>query len=136
MVPLSISDVLREWLAAINSQDVAGLSALMDKDFVFVDSLSNRITGSKSMEAGWRGYFAMCPDYWVRVDRTMADGDTMLIAGEAGGTIKGEHGEPKYNFHPSHLVNQIFSLFVPGTLTVSLLHPTKFHKFRRAKTKK
>ncbi len=32
----------------------------------------------------------MCPDYWIRVDHLMADGDTVLAAGEAGGTINGE----------------------------------------------
>jgi hypothetical protein len=42
------------------------------------------------MERGWRGYLAMCPDYWVRVDRLMAEGDTILAAGEVGGTIDGE----------------------------------------------
>lgn len=41
------------------------------------------------MEAGWRGYFAMCPDYWIRTDRVMAEGDTALAVGEAGGTIDG-----------------------------------------------
>ena len=89
-MPSGISDTLTQWLTAINAHDTAGLSALMDTNFVFVDSLSNRISGAESMEAGWRGYFAMCPDFWVRADHTMAEGDTMLIAGEAGGTINGE----------------------------------------------
>lgn len=57
---------------------------------MFVDSLGNRVNGAKSMEAGWRGYFTMCPDYWIRADRLMVDGDTMLLAGEAGGTIDGQ----------------------------------------------
>jgi len=42
------------------------------------------------MEAGWRGYFEMCPDYRIRVEHAMADGETMLVAGEAGATIDGE----------------------------------------------
>ena len=58
----------------------------MESDFVFVDSLSNQTVGTNSMEAAWMGYFPVCPDYWVRADRTKGDGDTMLIAGEAGGT--------------------------------------------------
>jgi hypothetical protein len=43
--------------------------------------------GAKSMEAGWRGYFAMCPDYWIRIDDPMAEGNALLAAGEGGGTI-------------------------------------------------
>jgi hypothetical protein len=42
------------------------------------------------MEAGWRAYFAMCPDYWIRPDLAMSEGGTMLVAGEAGGTIDGQ----------------------------------------------
>ena len=57
---------------------------------MFVDSLGNRVVGAKSMEAGWRGYFSMCPDYWIRADHAMAEGETMLVAGEAGGSINGE----------------------------------------------
>jgi ketosteroid isomerase-like protein len=84
------AETLKQWLAAIHGHDVSALAALMAADHVFVDSLGNRVDGGSSMEAGWRGYFAMCPDYWIRADHTMAEGETMLIAGEAGGTIDGE----------------------------------------------
>jgi ketosteroid isomerase-like protein len=62
----------------------------MAEEHVFVDSLANRVQGATSMEAGWRAYFTMCPDYWVRADHVMAEGNTILAAGEAGGTIDGE----------------------------------------------
>jgi hypothetical protein len=42
------------------------------------------------MEGGWRGYFAMCPDYWIRADQVLSDGEMLLLAGEAGGTIDTE----------------------------------------------
>jgi ketosteroid isomerase-like protein len=82
--------ILKQWLAAINHHDVKALTALMAEDHVFVDSLGNRVRGASSMEAGWRGYFAMCPDYWIRGDHAMSDGEATLVAGEAGGTICGE----------------------------------------------
>jgi len=84
------SEILTQWLAAINGHDVSALAALMAAGHVFVDSLGNRVEGAKAMEAGWRGYFAMCPDYWIRADLAMAEGETVLAAGEAGGTIDGE----------------------------------------------
>ena len=87
---MNCGEILKQWLAAINGHDVLALTALMAVDHVFVDSLGNRVNGAKSMEAGWRGYFAMCPDYWIRADHVMSEGDTMLVAGEAGGTIDGE----------------------------------------------
>lgn len=81
------TEILAQWLTAINGHDMTTLATLMASDHVFVDSLGNRVNGGRSMEAGWRGYFAMCPDYWIRADHAMAEGETMLVAGEAGGTI-------------------------------------------------
>jgi ketosteroid isomerase-like protein len=85
-----MQETLERWLAAINSHNVTALAELMSPDFLFVDSLGNRVEGASSMEAGWRGYFAFCPDYWVREELTLSEGDTMLLAGEAGGTIDGQ----------------------------------------------
>jgi ketosteroid isomerase-like protein len=62
----------------------------MTTDHLFVDSLGNQVDGARSVEAGWWGYFKMCPDYWIRGDHVMAEGEVMLVAGEAGGTIDGE----------------------------------------------
>ena len=62
----------------------------MAAEFLFVDALGNRVEGDSTVEAGWRGYFAMCPDYWLRTDHIMTEGDTMLMIGEAGGTIDGQ----------------------------------------------
>ncbi|HZD49465.1 MAG TPA: nuclear transport factor 2 family protein [Silvibacterium sp.] len=59
----------------------------MAADHLFVDSLGNRVQGAKSMQIGWRAYFAMCPDYWVRIDKSISERDTVLAIGEAGGTI-------------------------------------------------
>jgi ketosteroid isomerase-like protein len=83
-------EVFEPWITAINEHDVAAMATLMAAEHVFVDSLGNRVEGARSMEAGWRGYFTMCPDYWLRVDHLMSEGDTLLAAGEAGGTIDGE----------------------------------------------
>ena len=78
---------LEQWLAAINGHQVERLADLMSPDFLFVDSLGNRLQGAKPMLAAWQGYFPMCPDYWLRTEHMMGEGDTWLLAGEAGGTI-------------------------------------------------
>ncbi len=41
------------------------------------------------METAWRGYFEICPDYWIRTDHVMVEGDAALAVGEAGGTVDG-----------------------------------------------
>jgi ketosteroid isomerase-like protein len=83
------AEVVERWLAAINRRDVAALSSLAAADFLFVDSLGNRLNGGMKMERAWQIYFAMCPDYWVRADCAIADADLFLLAGESGGTIDG-----------------------------------------------
>ena len=82
-------ETFRRFVAAINAHDVAGLVALMASGHLFVDSMGNRVAGAETMRAAWRAYFEMCSDYWIRIDHAIADVDTVLSVGEAGGTIDG-----------------------------------------------
>ena len=76
-----------KFVEAINRHDVAAIKALMTDDHIFVDSLGHRVQGASSMEQGWKGYFVMCPDYWIRADDAAARQGIVLAAGDAGGTI-------------------------------------------------
>jgi ketosteroid isomerase-like protein len=80
-------ETFEQFVAAINSHDPEALGRLMAADHVFVDGLGNRVQGSLAMKAGWTNYFALCPDYWLRVDTCLEGNGTVLAAGEAGGTI-------------------------------------------------
>ncbi|HEX9202012.1 MAG TPA: nuclear transport factor 2 family protein [Acidobacteriaceae bacterium] len=86
---MNAKEAFLSFVAAINRHDTDGLVALMAPDHLFIDSLGNRVSDAKSMEAGWSGYFAMCPDYWIRTDDVVADGGMVLAVGEAGGSISG-----------------------------------------------
>jgi len=59
----------------------------MTDDHVFVDGMGNRTAGAETMRTGWAGYFAMCPDYWIRPDTVIAEGGVVLATGEVGGSI-------------------------------------------------
>jgi ketosteroid isomerase-like protein len=83
-------EALTQFVEAINRHDAKALVALMTVDHLFVDSLGNVVRGASTMEAGWAGYFSMCPDYWIRTDEVMEEAGVVLAAGEAGGTIDGE----------------------------------------------
>ncbi len=79
---MNSEEVFISFVAAINRHDVPTPKTLMTSDHVFIDSLGHQAEGAALMDAGWRGYFAMCPDYWIRTDIVMAEG-------EAGGSIDG-----------------------------------------------
>ena len=83
------AETFQQFVTAINGHDVRALTALMTTDHLFVDSVGNRVRSATSMEVGWRGYFAMCPDYWIQTEHVMAAGGAVLAVGEAGGTIDG-----------------------------------------------
>jgi len=85
--PKNSAQTFTQFASAINRHDVKALTALMTPGHVFIDSLGNRVQGVTAMEAGWRGYFAMCPDYWIRTDHVIAEEEVVLAVGEAGGTI-------------------------------------------------
>ena len=80
-------EVFALFVTAINRHDVQGLTALMAPGHIFIDSLGRKVEGAISMEAGWRGYFALCPDYWIRADKVMAEDGVVLAVGQAGGSI-------------------------------------------------
>jgi len=78
-------DPALEFVARINAHDVKGLTDIMTSDYVFVDSLGAKLT-RPAIEDGWRKYFVMVPDYWVKIERTYSKGDTRILVGKAGGT--------------------------------------------------
>jgi ketosteroid isomerase-like protein len=84
MIPL---ETFQQFVSAINGHDAGALAALMTPDHLFVDSMGNRVQGAEPMRAGWRVYFAMCQDYWIRIEKSISEDSTVLACGEAGGTI-------------------------------------------------
>ena len=82
-------ETLLRFLESINAHHVDKLAALMTEDHLFVDSLGHEVRGREKMRAGWKGYYAMCPDYWVTHDAIFQDGNSVAVFGAAGGTIAG-----------------------------------------------
>jgi ketosteroid isomerase-like protein len=80
-------EAFERFVAAINVHDIEALTSLMTADHLFVDSVGNRVQGADSMRTGWRGYFAMCPDYAITVRDILAESNKVLATGAAGGTI-------------------------------------------------
>jgi uncharacterized protein (TIGR02246 family) len=84
---MTATETVLEFMEHINRKDVERLAALMTEDHVFVDSLGQTVRGRDNLRAGWRGYFAFCPDYWVSHEDLFEDGNRVAVFGAAGGTI-------------------------------------------------
>lgn len=91
---VSSSAIAQRFVERICAHDVAGLTSLMTPEHVFVDSLGQR-SRRPEIEVGWRQYFHMVPDYWIKIDRSFSEGGIAILVGAAGGTFVAEGGHPR-----------------------------------------
>lgn len=80
-------ETVLNFINCINQRDADKLADLMTEEYVFIDSLGQTVEGRETMRAGWRGYYALCPDYWVTHEEILSDGNVVAVFGAAGGTI-------------------------------------------------
>ena len=91
------ADIVLKFLECINSHDPDRLAELMADDHVFTDSLGQSIRGRENARLGWRGYYALCPDYWVTHDELFPRGGRVAVVGAAGGTLAADGKLPPEN---------------------------------------
>ena len=84
---MSPVETVLDFMERIRKHEADKLAELMTEDHVFVDSLGRQVRGRAAMRAGWRSYYAICPDYWVSHEEVFQNGKTVAVFGEAGGTI-------------------------------------------------
>jgi len=92
------ADVAMAFVTKINEHDVDGLVALMTPDHVFVDALNATFRGADQMRQGWKGYFAMFPDYAIEVIDELDRGNLVAMFGKARGTFAVNGLLPRENF--------------------------------------
>jgi len=85
-----------QFVAAINRHDVEALAAKMTEDHLFIDSLGNETQGRFSMEAGWKSYFGLFPDYEIELSGAAISGDTVLMHGHASGSLANSGGTGRW----------------------------------------
>lgn len=91
---MASSDLARQFVDRINAHDLEGLTSLMAPDHTFIDSLGGKSTRPGIVD-GWRAYFEMVPDYWIKIDRALSDGDVAVLVGSAGGTYVSQGGQAR-----------------------------------------
>jgi ketosteroid isomerase-like protein len=98
MNPQNAADVAMAFVTKINEHDLDGLVVLMTPDHVFVDALDNTFRGADQMRQGWKGYFAMFPDYAIEVMDELNHGNLVAMFGKARGTFAVNGKLPRENF--------------------------------------
>lgn len=83
---ISLESVARQFVRAINQQDLLAMAALMPEEHRFVDSLGRVVTGRENVRAGWVEYFRMVADYSIDVQETFTKGPVVVMLGVAQGS--------------------------------------------------
>jgi ketosteroid isomerase-like protein len=94
---MSPIDTVLNFLDRVNQRDADKLAELMTEDHVFIDSLGQSVRGREKMRAGWRSYYAFCPDYSVSHEEIFQSEDVVAVFGSAGGTIAAQGKLPPEN---------------------------------------
>ena len=84
---MSAETVTRRFVDAINRRDPDAIAELMTSDHRFIDGMGEIVEGQERMRQGWKGYFDMVPDYYIKVSEAFESGDIVVMLGIAGGTF-------------------------------------------------
>ena len=88
----SLESVAKEFVKAINRQDLETLATLMPEEHRFIDSLGRVMVGRDNVRAGWVEYFRMVADYSIELQETFIHGPVVVMLGLAQGsyTVDGQ----------------------------------------------
>jgi hypothetical protein len=92
------TQVILDFVAAINRGSVENICNLMTEDHVFIDSQDNRTFGKENMKQAWIGYFALFPDYKIDPVEILEKDSLICILGYASGTYKNLKNEKNSNY--------------------------------------
>jgi len=86
---LNSVQIVKNFVDAINEQNVDRICSLMTDDHKFIDSHGNEVVGKDQMRTAWIGYFHLFPDYKIEITDSFFNGNTVAMFGFAEGTFQG-----------------------------------------------
>lgn len=81
-----MKETILAFIDRINAHDVDGIVGLMADDYQFINSSGDRFRGLDFMRQTWRTQFTLHPDFHIRVERLVADDESVGVFGWAEGT--------------------------------------------------
>ena len=92
------TEVVLDFVNAINNIDVDRIYSLMSENHLFIDSQDNKMNVKEEMKQAWIAYFAMFPDYKIEINEIFEKDSLICILGYASGTYKGIQNENNSNY--------------------------------------
>jgi ketosteroid isomerase-like protein len=83
-----ITNIVQEYITAINRQDLGTMRALMTEDHEFVDAGDGHYSGRDEILKGWPDYYDMFPDYAIEVSEILEHDDRVVVFGHASATYR------------------------------------------------
>lgn len=82
------SEIAREFIDAINGQELDKIAHLISEDHEFVDATGASYMGKQDILQGWPAYFELFPDYSIEIANILVEKESVGIFGYASGTFK------------------------------------------------
>jgi len=80
------SQVVRDFVEAINEHDLDKIISYLTEDHKFVNAHGKSITGRENMKGAWKGYFQFFPDYNIEIEEITENDSIIGIFGISRGT--------------------------------------------------
>ena len=87
-------ETVQSFIGAINNRDLSAIRDLMVEEHLLVDSSGTTVSGRDQVSAAWNAFFAMFPEYEIRVEHLLAEGPVAAVFGTASGNVLGKPGIP------------------------------------------
>ncbi len=91
---------VKEFITAVNGHNLAKMGLLLANNHVFVDAVGSKVEGKESTLATWKGYLQWFPDYAIKAEQLIQNGDTVVVFGQISGTFyKGQTDSANGHWH-------------------------------------
>jgi limonene-1,2-epoxide hydrolase len=92
------TNIVLDFVNAINNANVDKIYNLMTDDHLFIDSQDNRVIGKEKMKQAWIEYFALFSDYKIEINEILEKDSLICILGYASGIYKNLINENNSNY--------------------------------------
>src|SRR5262245_5532869 len=82
--------IVLKFVRSINNHNLEEMLPLMAHHHRFIDSHGKEMSGKEKMEAAWRSYFEMFPDYRIEVTDIFEAENVVALFGSASGAFRGD----------------------------------------------